>query len=216
MEKAQVVRDLVDGCAVAVLRAADSDTAFRAAEAVLAGGVRILEITMTIPGAVDLVRRCGALPEALVGAGTVVTGEDVRFCADAGAAFIVTPAFCPDVIEASKREGLTVVSGAMTPTEALNGRRAGADFVKIFPASRLGPKFLSDLRGPFPDMPLAPTGGLTADNAADYLAAGASVLGFGSWLVDRSAMASGRFDVITQRAEQVCAAIEQFREGRDE
>jgi 2-dehydro-3-deoxyphosphogluconate aldolase/(4S)-4-hydroxy-2-oxoglutarate aldolase len=216
MEKAQVVRELLDGCAVAVMRADDGEAAFRAAEALLAGGVRILEITMTVPGAVEVVRKCRKLQEALVGAGTVLTGADVTACADAGASFIVSPAFCPDVIEASKRNGLAVMSGAMTPTEALDGWRAGVDFVKIFPASRLGPKFLSDLRGPFPEMPLAPTGGLTAENAASYLEAGASVLGFGSWLVDRRAIASGRFDVITERARQVRAAIEKYREEHDE
>ena len=216
MEKAQVVRDLVDGCAVAVLRAADSDSAYQAAQALLAGGVRIIEITMTVPGATDVVKRCAQLSGALVGAGTVVTGDEVAACADAGAMFIVSPAFCPDVIEAAQRSGLATMSGAMTPTEALNGWQAGADFVKIFPASRIGPKFLSDLRGPFPDMLFAPTGGLTADNAIDYLKAGASVLGFGSWLVNRSFMSSARFDLLTLRAEQACAAIAEFRKGSHE
>lgn len=216
MDKAQVVRDLIDGCAVAVLRASDGEAALQAAQALLEGGVRTLEITMTIPGAVDIVRRCTELPGALVGAGTVLAAGDAEACADAGASFIVSPAFCPDVIEVAKREGLAVMSGAMTPTEALDGWRAGVDFVKIFPASRLGPKFLSDLRGPFPDMPLAPTGGLTAENAASYLEAGASVLGFGSWLVDHTSIASGRFDQISERARAVRDAITRYREEHDD
>ena len=211
MDKAEVVHALIERCAVAVLRAPDGETAYRAAQALLAGGVPIIEITMTVPGAADVVRRCAQLSGALVGAGTVLTGDEVSACADAGATFIVSPSFCPDVIEAAQRRGLATMSGAMTPTEALNGWRAGADFVKIFPASRLGPKFLSDLRGPFPDMRLAPTGGLSADNAADFLRAGADVLGFGSWLTHKPSMAAGRFDVLTERAVQICEVIAEFR-----
>jgi len=214
MEREQVVHDLLDGCAIAVVRARDASLVERAAEALLEGGVRILEITMTVPGAIDVIHRCSTIPGTLLGAGTVLTADDVKRCADAGAQFIVSPAFCPDVIDAAKRLDLVTVPGAMTPTEVLDGWRAGADFVKIFPASRLGPAFLSDVLAPFPTVRLAPTGGLTAENAADYLRAGASLLGFGSWLVNQSAMEAGDFAQIAQRARTLHDRITDFREAR--
>jgi len=213
MDRQQIVRELIDGCAIAVVRARDTSLVERTAQALLEGGVRILEITMTVPGAIDLIRRCEKLPGVLVGAGTVLTADDVTRCADAGARFIVSPALCPEVIEATGALDLVSMPGAMTPTEVLNGWRAGADFVKVFPASRLGPAFLSDLLAPFPDVRLAPTGGLTDQNATDYLQAGASVLGFGSWLVNQTAMEVGDFAQITESARRLHQRITRFREA---
>lgn len=196
--------------AVAVLRADDAPTAVSAARAILAGGVRTIEVTMTVPDAYDVMRQLVDQTSAILGAGTVLTAEQVDGCIEAGARFIVSPACCPEVIERAKAHAVVVIPGAMTPTEVLTAWKLGADMVKIFPAARLGPEFLSDLRGPLPDIPLVPTGGITDENALDYLGAGAALLCFGSWLADRGAMAEGRFDQLTERARRIHDLIQEY------
>jgi 2-dehydro-3-deoxyphosphogluconate aldolase/(4S)-4-hydroxy-2-oxoglutarate aldolase len=209
MDRARIAEELDLACAIAVLRAPSPERATALAEALQKGGFRSLEITMTVPQATEAIRRCSRLEGVLVGAGTVLTANEVARCADSGARFIVSPILSLEVLEAAHQRDLVAIPGAMTPTEAFNGWRAGADFVKIFPASRLGPKFLSDLRAPLPQIPLAPTGGLTGENAAEYLAAGAALLGFGSWLVGE---ASGDLGRVTQRAKSVIEMVKRFRE----
>jgi len=202
---------LTEMCAVAVVRAGEPDAALRAARALSNGGVHALEITMTVPGAVDVIRELASSTDALVGAGTVLTAEEVDRCANAGAQFIVSPACIEDVVRASQARGLVVMPGAFTPTEVFTAWQWGADFVKVFPAARLGPRFLADLLAPLPNVRLVPTGGITADNAGDYLAAGATLLGLGSWLVNPKPGASGIEDEIVARARQLTAVISNFR-----
>lgn len=210
-------QDLIDQLtslqAVAVLRADDPLTAVSAAQAILAGGIRVIEVTMTVPDAYDVMRQLVDQTPAILGAGTVLTAEQVDGCIEAGARFIVSPACCSEVIKRAKEHDVVVIPGAMTPTEVLTAWRLGADMVKIFPAARLGPEFLSDLRGPLPDIPLVPTGGITDENALDYLRAGAALLCFGSWLVDRGVMAEGRFDQLTERARRIHDLIRKHEEA---
>jgi 2-dehydro-3-deoxyphosphogluconate aldolase/(4S)-4-hydroxy-2-oxoglutarate aldolase len=192
--------------AVAVLRGQDADTVYDAACHVLAGGVRALEVTMTVPGGPGLIRRLVAETDAIVGAGSVRTAQDVDQCVDAGACFIVSPACCPDVVRRAVERDTVVVPGAMTPTEVLTAWNLGADLIKVFPAARLGPQFLKDLHGPFPEIPLVPTGGITGENAREYLEAGAELVCLGSWLT------KGDGQTVVERAKAVMAVINEHRE----
>jgi len=196
--------------AVAVLRADDADLAYDVACAVLEGGIRALEVTMTVPDASLVMTRLASIDGALVGAGTVLTAEEVDQCVDDGAHFIFSPTCCQDVVVRSKERDVPVIPGAMTPTEVLTAWRMGADMVKVFPAARLGPAFLSDLRGPLPGIPLVPTGGITDENATDYLDAGAELLCLGSWLVNRELMSQGRLDEITERARSIRRILDAY------
>ena len=202
---------------VPVIRAASPELALRAAEAVLAGGISIFEITMTVPDAPTVIKtlsaRLGA--RAVVGAGTVLDAEAAARCIDAGAAFVVSPGFDPATVAAVHARGVPAMPGALTPTEVIAAWRAGADMVKIFPASAVGgPKYLRALRGPLPDVKLLPTGGVNAATAADYIAAGASALGVGSELVDPAALARGDDALLTARARELLAAVAAARASR--
>ena len=193
--RAEVIRRIEEGVIVPVIRAATPELALRAAHAILAGGISIFEITMTVPDAPAVIRTLAReLGErALVGAGTVLSAAAAHQCVDAGAAFIVSPGLDPDTIVEAHARGVPALPGALTPTEVIAAWNLGADLVKIFPVSALGgASYLRALRGPLPQVKLLPTGGITAANAAEYLAAGAVALGIGSELVDTAALAEGR------------------------
>ena len=207
-----LIEELTSARAVAVLRANGAPSAAAAARAILAGGVRAIEVTMTVPDAYDVIRQLAGDSSLILGAGTVLTAEEVDACVDAGARFIVSPTCCPEVIARAKDHDVVAIPGAMTPTEVLAAWNHGADMVKVFPAARLGPEYLSDLRGPLPHIPLVPTGGITDENALAYLKAGATLLCFGSWLVDRNSMAEGKFDVLTDRARRIHDLIRKYEE----
>lgn len=209
----ELIEQLTSARAVAVLRANGAASAAAAARAIVAGGVRAIEITMTVPDAYDVMRQLAGDGSLILGAGTVLTAEEVNACVEAGARFIVSPTCCPEVIARAKDHDVVAIPGAMTPTEVLAAWNHGADMVKIFPAARLGPEYLSDLRGPLPDIPLVPTGGITDENALAYLDAGATLLCFGSWLVDRESMAEGRFNVLTERARKIHDLIRDYEEA---
>jgi 2-dehydro-3-deoxyphosphogluconate aldolase/(4S)-4-hydroxy-2-oxoglutarate aldolase len=177
------------------------------------GGVHCVEITMTTPGALRAIEQATDELDVLMGAGTVLDGPTARQAILAGAQFIVTPTVEPDVIEMARRYGVVVIPGAMTPTEILTAWEAGADMVKVFPASTLGPGYLKAVHGPLPQIPLAPTGGITADNAGEFIKAGAALVCAGSWLVDKKAVAEGRYEVITERARQLVEAVEKAKAG---
>jgi len=131
----------------------------------------------------------------------------------AGAKFLVTPTVELDVIETARRYGVVIIPGAMTPTEILTAWEAGADMVKVFPASVLGPSYLKAVRGPLPQIPLVPTGGITADNAGEFIRAGAAMVCAGGWLVDKKAVAEGRYEVLTERARQLVETVRKARAG---
>ena len=189
---------------IPVVRARSSDDATQAAESIRAGGIPILEITMTVPGAIqviaDLTRRLG--DEALIGAGTVLDAESARACVDAGARFVVSPALDLPTIEACRRLGVPVFPGALTPTEIVTAWKAGADAVKVFPAGAVGgAAYLKSIKAPLPQVELIPTGGVSLKTAADFIAAGAMALGVGADLV------SGDAASITEKARQYVAAV---------
>ena len=190
---------------VAVIRLKDPAKLQASVDAMAEGGVRALEVTMTVPGAVDLIRGLArALPPGfLLGAGTVTDAPTARAVIDAGASFVVGPVFRPDVIAACHERDVPVMPGCFSPTEILAAHEAGADIVKLFPATLLGPQFVKDVRAPLPQVKLMPTGGVTLDNAGDWIRAGAVAVGLGSALLDAGAIAGGRFDVITANARRV-------------
>ena len=199
---------------VPVLRATSAKEAMMIADAIIAGGVTVLEITMTVPGAIQvieqLVKHHG--DKLLVGAGTVLDAETARSCLLAGAQFVVSPALDVRTIELCRRYGVPVMPGALTPTEIVTAWQAGADVVKVFPCSALGgAKYLKALQGPLPQIQLIPTGGVSLSTAEEFLAAGAFALGVGSDLVDAKAAAEGRTDVITESARKYIDIVQKFR-----
>lgn len=195
---------------VPVVRAASADEAFAAVEAIRAGGIPILEITLTVPGAVamihQLTKRLG--DEALIGAGTVLDADTAQQCIDAGARFIVSPALDIPTIERCRRENVPVFPGALTPTEVVAAWRAGANAVKVFPANAVGgATYLKSLKAPLPQIELLPTGGVNLKTAADFIAAGAFALGVGADLVDLAALRRGEAATITEKARQYVTAV---------
>lgn len=194
---------------VAVIRLKDPAKLRAAVDAMTAGGVRALEVTMTVPRAVEMIRELApALPDGfLLGAGTVIDPETARAVIDAGASFVVGPVFRPDVIAVCHERDVPALPGCFSPTEILAAHESGADIVKIFPATALGPQFIKDVRAPLPQLKLMPTGGVTLDNAGDWIRAGAVAVGVGSALVDAKAIDDGRFEVITDNARRVVASV---------
>jgi len=201
---------------VPVVRAATVEDATRAVEAICAGGIPILEITMTVPNAVSVIRH--VVRElgntALIGAGTVTTGEQAEQCIRAGAEFIVSPGLSIHVLAVAQACAKLAIPGALTPSELMHAQDNGAKLVKIFPCGNVGgPKYLQSLRGPFPNAALIPTGGVNASNAADYIAAGAFALGVGGDLVNAAALRSGDLARITEAARELVQAVHAARES---
>ena len=194
---------------VAVVRLADYARAVEVAQALTAGGVTVLEFTLTGQGAIEAVtatRR--ALGSAVcVGVGSVIHAEQAQACLDAGAEFVVTPAVRLPVIDACVRRHVLCIAGGFTPTELLSAYEAGSELVKVFPAQLGGPRHLKDVLAPLPFLKLVPTGGISPENAADYLAAGAVAVGMGGSLVNNKAIAAGAFDQITAAARAAVAAL---------
>ena len=198
-----------------MVRTTESDRVTAIAEALLEGGLSAIEITTTVPGAVDVLRTlAGALgSRALLGAGTVLDLETARRVIDAGARFVVSPIFRRGMLELCHDADVAVVTGCFSPTEIVEAWEAGADFVKVFPAAVLGPSYFQELRGPFPHLPIMPTGGVTLDNVADWINAGAVAIGVGSALLDTQAIAGGHYGVLTARASAFLSAVRQARGG---
>lgn len=216
MNKAAVLTRLQDLGLIPVLRAESIEQAMAVAAAIADGGVTTLEVTMTVPGAMQVMRRLAVeRPDILVGAGTVLDPETARMCILEGAQFIVSPAVNLATIDMCHRYSVAVLPGALTPTEVVTAWQAGADVVKIFPASAMGgAKYLSALKGPLPQVEMVPTGGVSHATAADFLAAGAFALGVGSDLVDTRALALGRPEVITESARKYLAIVKEFRSAK--
>jgi 2-dehydro-3-deoxyphosphogluconate aldolase/(4S)-4-hydroxy-2-oxoglutarate aldolase len=200
---------------VAVIRLKDPARLRAVVDAMAAGGVRALEVTMTVPRAVELIRELApTLPDGfLLGAGTVTDAATARAVIDAGASFVVSPVFRPDVIAACHERDVPAMPGCFSPTEILNAHDCGADIIKVFPATMLGPQFLKDVRAPLPQVKLMPTGGVTLDNAGDWIRAGAVAVGVGSALLDAKAIDSGRYEVITASARRVVESVAAARRG---
>lgn len=199
---------------IPVLRAKNPTQALAVVDAMIAGGVTVVEVTMTVPGAVDLLRELKARygPALLLGSGTVTTAQEAEATIDAGAEFVISPSLHPEVIAATRAAGKLSVPGALTPTEVIAAHRLGADYIKIFPCSAMGgAPYLKALLAPFPFLKLIPTGGVTLKTAEDFLHAGARALGVGSDLVNLAAIDDGRPELITNAAK---AYLEIFAKHR--
>jgi 2-dehydro-3-deoxyphosphogluconate aldolase/(4S)-4-hydroxy-2-oxoglutarate aldolase len=211
--RADIVAQVEQLGVIAVIRLKDPARLRAVVDALAAGGVRALEVTMTVPNAIGLIRELApSLPSGfLLGAGTVTDAETARAVIDAGARFVVGPVFRPAVIAACHERDVPAMPGCFSPTEILAAHECGADIVKVFPATMLGPQFFKDVRAPLPQVKLMPTGGVTLDNAGEWIRAGAVAVGVGSALVDATAIDAGRFEVITANAQRVVAAVAQAR-----
>ena len=213
-DKAAVLQTIRDIGVIPVVRAQSADEAMQAIDAIREGGISILEITMTVPGAVGVIEQVSKRygNEALVGAGTVLDGETARACILAGAQFVVSPSLNLETIETCRRHGIAVMPGALTPTEVVNAWSAGADFVKVFPAGAVGgASYIKSLKAPLPQIELVPTGGVSLKTAADFIKAGASALGVGADLVDLKAIREGQHGLITQRAREFVRIVQEAR-----
>lgn len=201
--------------ALAVVRLPRADDVLPVARALHAGGVSVIEVTMTVPGALQAIERLAreAGDDLLVGVGSVLDDDTARRAVEAGARFVVSPVFKPLVMEEAQRQGAAALPGAFTPTEILRAHEAGADLVKVFPSDALGPSFIKGVLAPMPFLKLCPTGGVTPQNAGRWIEAGAAAVGLGSALVDPALVAAGKWEMISSLARQTADAVAAARGG---
>jgi len=214
MTQKEILAFITEVGIVPVVRTTSADAAIKAIEAMYRGGIRAAEITMTVPGAVKALEKVADQfgDKLMLGAGTVLDPETARACMLAGAEFFVTPSLKLATIEMVKRYSKVMCPGALTPTEVLTAWEAGADVVKIFPCGNVGgPKYIKALRGPFPHIPMIPTGGVNLETAGEFLKAGACAVAVGGELVDAKSIQEGRFDAIEEKARQYLAVIAKAR-----
>ncbi len=208
MTKTEVLRRITESGILPVIRADSAEEAKALVDAIAAGGIKTIEITMTVPGAVELIAELSNDADLLVGAGTVLDAETARRCVDAGARFIISPATNLETIRYCDEVSVAVMPGALTPTEIVTAWDSGADVVKVFPVSAMGgPNYLRALKAPLPHIKLIPTGGVNIENAADYIRAGAEAVGVGGELVNLNALRRGDTASITSAAKAYIAAI---------
>lgn len=214
MNKAEVIEKIKQIGVLPVIRANSDEEARQVVDAVQLGGITTIEITMTVPNAVDLIKNLANDfgGEILIGAGTVLDAETAAKCVEAGAKFIISPALNLKTIKFCNEQEIVVMPGALTPTEIVTAWNAGADFVKVFPASAMGgASYLKAVKAPLPHIKLIPTGGVSLDTAAGFIKAGAEAVGVGGELVDLRAIRENRAEVITERAEQYLEIIQNAR-----
>ena len=213
VNKNEILKKIRDLGLLAVLRGPSPELTVKMVDALVAGGVTGIEITYTTPDAIavvtELARKYG--DQIVFGMGTLTEPHQPEEAKTAGASFIVSPHFETELCQAMSASGLPMMVGALTPSEVVQAYRAGSDVVKIFPGSLGGPGYLKSLRGPFPDIPMMPTGGVAIDNLSDWFGAGAVAVGAGSNLCPTAWAKEGRFDEITARAKEFCAAVEAAR-----
>ena len=213
--KEKNLQDIVNCGVVAIIRVASAQEAVEVCGAIAKGGVKPIEITMTVPGAIDAIKELKDATEGkvLLGAGTVLDPETARAVILAGAEFVVCPTLNLEVIKVCRRYSKIVIPGAFTPTEILTAWEAGADIVKVFPATVGGPRYLRDIRGPLPQIRLMPTGGVNVGNTPDFIRAGAVAVAAGTSLVDKKAVSEGKYDIITENAKKFVEAVKLARAG---
>ena len=215
MNKEEILRRILEVGIVPVIRASSSDDALSATEAVYRGGIPIVEITMTVPGALaairSLVQQRGR--DILIGAGTVLDAQTARQCVEAGAQFLASPGLDVETVEFARSQDQPIFAGALTPTEIIAAWRSGCDFVKVFPCNALGgPKYIASLKGPLPQVRLVPSGGVSLENISQFIEAGASAVAVGGELVDLRALRLRKLETISQNARNF---IEQIRQARE-
>ncbi len=216
-DKDRNMRFILDSGIVAIVRADNSDALSDVVEAIHEGGVNAIEITLTTPGALDVISACSANlgEDVLIGAGTVLDPETARAAILAGADYLVAPALNPAVIEMCRRYSKISIPGALTPTEILTAWECGADLVKVFPATTFGPGYFRDIKAPLPQIELIPTGGVSLENAGDFIRAGASAVAVGSNLVSRQAVAGRDWTGIRDRARDFVGTVKEARESAE-
>jgi len=199
---------------VPVIRVSSAQEAWEVAKAIKEGGVSVLEVTMTVPGAMDVIKEVSQKfgKEVLLGAGTVLDPETARAALINGAQFLVSPSLNLDVIKVSNRYSAVVIPGALTPTEILTAWEAGADLVKVFPIAQVGgPAYIKALQGPLPHIPLVPTGGVNLQNSGEFIKAGAAAIAVGGELVDKKAVAEKKYSVIVENARRFLEEVKKAR-----
>jgi 2-dehydro-3-deoxyphosphogluconate aldolase / (4S)-4-hydroxy-2-oxoglutarate aldolase len=217
MNKIEVLKRIRDTGLIPVVRAESAEQALRAVAALKAGGLDVLEVTMTVPGAIEVIRAltAGSGDETLIGAGTVLDPETAQACIQAGARFIVSPALNEETIKFCRDQDVAIFPGALTPTEVVRAWKSGADAVKVFPAGAVGgASYLKALKAPLPQIELIPTGGVCLQTAADFINAGAMALGVGADLVDPQALRDNNNTLITERARQFIEIVQLTRASR--
>jgi 2-dehydro-3-deoxyphosphogluconate aldolase/(4S)-4-hydroxy-2-oxoglutarate aldolase len=216
LSKEEVRSRILEVGLIPVVRASSAAEGKFAAEAVSRGGLPIVEITMTVPGAVEVIAELVRdLPEVLVGAGTVLDAKMARRCLDAGAAFLVSPGLDLATVKLARKENVLMMAGALTPTEVMSAWKAGADFIKIFPCAQVGgPGYIKALKGPFPQVPMVPTGGVSLETAADFLAAGAAALGVGGELINKEAVQKRRADILEDLTQKFVQIVRNARRAK--
>lgn len=215
MTKQEVAKRICEIGIVPVVRAASAKQGMQAAEAVCAGGIPIVEMTMTVPGAIDLISQLvdSMGSEVLVGAGTVTDAETAQQCIDAGAEFLVSPGFDLETVKLASCAGKLIMAGALTPTEVITAWKAGSDLVKIFPCETVGgATYIKALKAPLPHIPMVPTGGVKLATAAEFIRAGAAALGIGGELVSAKALQSGNTNEIVEAARKFVSIVRETRE----
>jgi len=215
MTKDQVRRRILEVGIIPVVRASSGSQAIQAAEAVCAGGIPVVELTMTVPGALEVIAKLAKSmgKEVLVESGTVLDADSARRCLDAGAQFLVSPGFDLATVQLANSAGVLIMAGALTPTEVIAAWKAGSDLVKVFPCGNVGgAKYIKALKAPLPQVPMVPTGGVNLETAADFLRAGSAALGIGGELISASALRLGNVKTITDAARQYVSIVKQTRQ----
>jgi 2-dehydro-3-deoxyphosphogluconate aldolase / (4S)-4-hydroxy-2-oxoglutarate aldolase len=211
--RAEVVAQIIERCLIAVIRADKPEQVLPICDALVGGGLTTLEITLTVPNAMDLIREARAKfdQNVLVGAGTVLSADGCRTAIQVGAEFVVTPVLRPGLIAIAHDRDTPIMLGAYSPTEAWNAQEAGADFVKLFPADKLGPGYVRSLRAPMPTLRIVPTGGVDLQTVGEFLRAGCVALGVGSALLTRDIVAGSKWGELTSLAQKFVEAVTEAR-----
>ena len=211
----ETLQSILQSGAIAVIRMGDAQRLLRVVEAVHKGGITAIEITMTVPDALGLIEQVARAmgEEVQLGVGSVLDADTARQAVDAGARYVVSPVFKPEIIEEAHRHGAPMMPGCFTPTEIIAATEAGADVVKVFPANVVGMAFFKSVLAPMPHLKLMPTGGVSLANAGDWMRAGAVAVGVGSALLDKRAIAEGDYARLTENARTLRRAVEAARAG---
>jgi len=215
MNREEILRRIIDCGIISIIRVKSSDEAIKIASAIKEGGIDVIEVSVVTPGALDAIHTISEKfgEEVVTGVGTVLDAETARAAILRGAEFVVSPTLNEEVIKICKRYGKISVPGALTPTEILTAWENGADIVKVFPARLVGPRYFKDILAPLPQVRLLPTGGVDLNNAGEFIKAGAVAVAVGGSLVDKKAVAEGKFEIITEKARKF---LEVVREAREE
>jgi 2-dehydro-3-deoxyphosphogluconate aldolase/(4S)-4-hydroxy-2-oxoglutarate aldolase len=213
VNKTDILQKILSNGVFAVIRIDDPNKLFHVVEAVTLGGIKNIELTLTVPGAIELIKKLiNKFPsDIIIGAGTVVNYSSAVDVIDAGAKFVVSPVFNLDVLNICHKHNVLYFPGCFTPTEIYTAWKAGAHIIKVFPATSLGPNYFKDLSGPFPNIKLMPTGGVTIDNVGEWVRAGAVAVGIGSDLLDKKAIAEERYQVLTDRAKKITSNFKKIK-----